>query len=70
MKLETINYIHELLINNEKSASEAFMQVRSKVGSICGEPFNDRELISKSHELHKTYEDAASALKEFEEYNW
>ena len=71
MKLTTLNYIHELLVHNEKATLEAKRLVYDARRKAKEEEADNYEYLceccSKSKE---SWDKAYEVLKDFEEHEW
>ena len=71
MKLTTLNYIHELLVENVKSKDNA----KHLLSNSYRKAFNEN--ADNTEDLHKiymksinSYEEACEVLRNFEEHEW
>jgi hypothetical protein len=71
MKLETLNYIHTVLVENEATASKARKLAREAAQKADDEDADNRAALWEvSRKTFESWRKASAALGEFEEHEW
>lgn len=70
MKLQTLNYIHELLIENEKKAQDAKSAAWSALKQANKNESDYNKLLEKSDYTREEWIKARTVLNEFEKQDW
>lgn len=71
MKLTTLNYIHELLLNDEKAKREAKHLIYTERNKAEDEGADNYEALCEAYgRARKSWDDSYDALRDFEEHEW
>ena len=71
MKLKTVNYIHNLLVENERTTREARNMAREIKSKAKEENAENYETLKEVYDrAFDSWKDASRALEDFEDQEW